>query len=642
MREEESGIRRAPRGVQSRTERNQALARNTDPRCSGLVRSIGGLCIILRRPPTPPQHGSTRSCIYAPIVRRQDGTGLGLNVARHLARLPPPAASLEAIAPPRRTAHPARMTPPDPPQPSAPQPRAPQSCGPSDCDPGLAEARDVLQRFFGYPDFRGGQRDAVEAVLSGRDVLVLMPTGGGKSLCYQVPALTLPGLTIVVSPLVSLMKDQVDVLVRAGAPAALLNSTLSRDEAERVLAAASSGALRLLYVAPERFDSDAFRSRLPALGVTLLAVDEAHCVSQWGHDFRPSYLRLGAVREELAVPIIALTATATPAVREDVTRQLRLRDPVAIVRGFDRPNLRWEVVGAADRAARDLQLLRLLHRQREGVAIVYAPTRKAVDSLADMIHRAGMTAAAYHAGMAADERARVQDAFMREAFRIVIATCAFGMGIDKPNVRLVAHHTMSGSLEAYYQEAGRASRDGAPGRCVLLHVAGDRQVHDFMIDQSHPSRELIDKVARELARRDRLRVHEVVGQAARAASIAPRQAEAIIRILRRQHVLADAGPGGLRMARSIDWDDALARRRHELARLDAMDGYARTAECRRGFVLRYFGDPAASVRCVGCDNCVPSAARGTISHHASSGSTTGSPAGAGTLRRMLRSLLRHR
>jgi ATP-dependent DNA helicase RecQ len=469
--------------------------------------------------------------------------------------------------------------------------------------PGLDDARAVLQRHFGYPDFRGGQSDAVRAALTRRDVLVLMPTGGGKSLCYQVPALTLAGLTIVVSPLISLMKDQVDALLRAGVSAALLNSTLPRDEADSVLARARSGGLKLLYVAPERFDSDVFQRELPHLGVTLLAVDEAHCVSQWGHDFRPSYLRLGAVREQLGVPVIALTATATPAVRADVVCQLRLHDPITIARGFDRPNLRWEVVGAPDRAAKDLLLLRLLHRVTDGVAIVYAPTRKAVDSLTDLVRRAGLDATAYHAGMSARDREHVQNAFMGEQFRIVIATCAFGMGIDKPNVRLVAHYTMSGSLEAYYQEAGRAARDGAHGRCVLLFAPGDRQVHDFMIEQSHPPRELIEQVVRQLRQHGPLRVQESVAVAARAAAVAPRQAEAVLRILQRQKVLCDAGDGTLRLHGTIDWDDALARRRHELGRLDAMDGYARTRTCRRGYVLHYFGDPDAMHRCPDCDNC---------------------------------------
>jgi ATP-dependent DNA helicase RecQ len=467
----------------------------------------------------------------------------------------------------------------------------------------LSPARETLQRYFGFPDFRGGQRDAVAAALARRDVLVLMPTGGGKSLCYQVPALTLHGLTLVVSPLISLMKDQVDALIRAGAPAALLNSTLAREEADAVLARARAGELKLLYVAPERFDSEPFRAELPRLGVGLMAVDEAHCVSQWGHDFRPSYLRLGAVRDLLGVPVIALTATATPAVREDVVLQLRLRDPVCVVRGFDRPNLRWEVLGVADRAAKDSLLLRLLVRQRDGVAIVYAPTRKAVDSLTDLIRRAGMAATAYHAGMAAPERERVQNAFMREDFRVVVATCAFGMGIDKPNVRLVAHYTMSGSLEAYYQEAGRASRDGAPGRCVLLYAQGDRQVHDFMIDQGHPSRELVEQVVRTLRGSGGVRLQDAVRLAARAAAVAPPQAAAVLRILRRQGVLVEPGDGTFRVEGRIDWDDALARRRHELRRLDAMDAYARTAECRRGFVLRYFGDPDAMDACAGCDNC---------------------------------------
>jgi ATP-dependent DNA helicase RecQ len=467
----------------------------------------------------------------------------------------------------------------------------------------LDAARATLQQYFGYPDFRGGQTAAVEAVLTGRDVLVLMPTGGGKSLCYQVPALTRAGLTIVVSPLISLMKDQVDALRNAGAPAALVNSTLPRDEAEQTLAAARAGELKLLYVAPERFDTETFRRELPRLGVTLLAVDEAHCVSQWGHDFRPSYLRLGAVREELGCPVVALTATATPAVRDDVTKQLRLRDPVVIVKGFDRPNLAWSVIGAADRSAKDMLLLRLLREQTDGVSIAYAPTRKAVDSLTDLIRRSGMNAIAYHAGMSAKDRERQQDAFMREDAKIVVATCAFGMGIDKPNVRLVAHYSMSGSLEAYYQEAGRASRDGARGRCLMLYAVGDRQVHDFMVDQTHPPRELIETIVTLLSRETSLRSHDIAAIAARGVSIAPRQAEAVLKILRRQEVLRDTGTGELVLEGRIDWDDALARRRHELARLDAIDGYARTRECRRGFILRYFGDQDAMASCGDCDNC---------------------------------------
>jgi ATP-dependent DNA helicase RecQ len=472
-------------------------------------------------------------------------------------------------------------------------------------DDQLGVARAVLQRHFGFPDFRGGQRDAVAAALAGRDVLVLMPTGGGKSLCFQVPALAGPGLTIVVSPLISLMKDQVDALARAGASAALLNSTLPREEADRVLASARSGGLKLLYVAPERFDSATFRSALPHLGVTLLAVDEAHCVSQWGHDFRPSYLRLGEVREELGVPVVALTATATPGVRDDVIRQLRLRDPVMIVRGFDRPNLTWSVVGAADRGAKDALLLRLVSEQREGVSIAYAPTRKAVDSLTDLMRRAGMSATAYHAGMSAVDRERVQNAFIAGDIPIITATCAFGMGIDKPDVRLVVHHTMSGSLEAYYQEGGRASRDGARGRCVLLYAPGDRQVHEFMIDQTHPSRELIEDAVSLLAGQAVLRPQDVVRVVALGLTLAPRQAEAVVRILRRQAVLCDDGAGGLLLGGTIDWDDALARRQHELARLDAMDAYALARQCRRGFVLRYFGDPDAMQTCGDCDNCAP-------------------------------------
>jgi ATP-dependent DNA helicase RecQ len=366
----------------------------------------------------------------------------------------------------------------------------------------LDSARATLRRVFGYPDFRGGQPGAIAGVLARRDVLALMPTGGGKSLCYQVPALMLPGLTLVVSPLISLMQDQVDALRRRGVRAGLLNSTQTRAEAETTLAAAEHGELRLLYVAPERFSSEAFRTRLRSFGVTLLAVDEAHCISQWGHEFRPAYRRLGPVREMLDCPVIALTATATPAVSADIVSQLRLRDHEQVVGGFDRPNLHWHVYGADGHRRRDSLLLRLLGRKRDGVAIVYASTRQRVDGVADLLNRRGIAALAYHAGIRGVERQRLQEAFMSEHVSVVAATSAFGMGIDKPNVRLVVHYGMPSDLESYYQEAGRAARDGGHGDCVLLHAYPDRRIHEFLIGQAHPPAALV------LRALDRLRLLE--------------------------------------------------------------------------------------------------------------------------------------
>jgi ATP-dependent DNA helicase RecQ len=360
--------------------------------------------------------------------------------------------------------------------------------------PNLDAARAVLQRYFGYPDFRGGQGDAIGGVLGGRDVLVLMPTGGGKSLCYQVPATVLDGLTLVVSPLISLMQDQVGTLISKGIPAAFINSSISKTEGAARLEAAARRELKMLYVAPERFASTAFRECLPGLGVRLLAVDEAHCISQWGFDFRPAYLRLGKLREILRCPVIALTATATPEVRRDICRELRLDRPIIVARGFDRPNLAWHVMGASNDAEKDRILVHLLRAEKSGVAVVYASTRKTVDALTDLLNRVGIKSAGYHAGIAGAERERLQDAFMQERVRVVVATNAFGMGIDKPNVRLVAHFAMPATLEAYYQEAGRAGRDREPARCALLYAAGDRRTHEFLIDQGHPPRTVIEQV----------------------------------------------------------------------------------------------------------------------------------------------------
>ncbi len=361
-------------------------------------------------------------------------------------------------------------------------------------DPTLDDARRVLRRSFGYDAFRAGQELAVTAVLERRDTLVILPTGGGKSVCYQVPALLLPGLTVVVSPLISLMKDQVDALNARGLPAAFINSTLSSGQVSDRLAAAQRGELKLLYVAPERFDQGSTAERLRKMGVSLLAVDEAHCVSEWGHDFRPSYLRIHDVRQQLGnPPAVALTATATPEVRQDIARQLRLVNPVTVITGFDRQNLHYHVIPTRNDDEKRTAMIRALS-DRDGVAVVYASTRRAVEQITGVLERAHLPVVGYHAGLDDARRHEVQEAFMQERVRVIVATNAFGMGIDKANVRLVIHYSMPGTLEAYYQEAGRAGRDGARSDCILLHSFPDRFTHEFFIRSAYPERSLVEQV----------------------------------------------------------------------------------------------------------------------------------------------------
>ena len=405
----------------------------------------------------------------------------------------------------------------------------------------MRDKLSVLKEYFGHDSFREGQNRITDSLLGGRDVLGIMPTGAGKSICYQVPALMFDGITIVVSPLISLMKDQVSALVQSGVAAAYINSSLTHAQYLKVLQNTESGKYKIIYVAPERLCAPAFLGICRNLNISMVAVDEAHCVSQWGQDFRPSYLKIPDFIDALnSRPVVgAFTATATGAVRDDIKTLLRLVSPLVVTTGFDRPNLFFSVMQPKNKS---IELMKLIKERKNESGIVYCSTRKAVEEVCELLQKNGFAATRYHAGLDENERRRNQDDFVYDRATIMVATNAFGMGIDKSNVSFVIHYNMPKNMESYYQEAGRAGRDGRSADCILLYSAKDARTNQILINNSEPNPDLTEDEQEEVRRRDR-------------------------------------------------------------ERLKQMTFYCTTHKCLRKFILEYFGDKGPE-RCEKCSNCL--------------------------------------
>jgi ATP-dependent DNA helicase RecQ len=491
-----------------------------------------------------------------------------------------------------------------------------------------AVASDVLTRAlasFGHTALRPGQADVIADILSGRPVVAVMPTGAGKSLCYQLPALILAergDVTLVISPLIALMKDQVDALRARGVPAVALTSAAGADEQREILDGIRAGLFTLIYVAPERFRSPRFVDALRAMAgrLGLVAIDEAHCISEWGHDFRPDYRRIGEVVRQLGAPrIAAFTATATPEVRRDIAHQLTLAEPALHVRGFDRPNLHYAVQRTSGGDDKPDQLVELVRTRESGVALVYASTRKNAEKYAAALKLAGMRIRVYHAGLDGDVRERAQDVFMAGQIDAIVATNAFGMGVDKSDIRLVVHADIPRSPEAYYQEAGRGGRDGKPTRCVLLFNHSDIKLQEFLIDASYPSTEVLRGIWRLL--RDRPELGDLTPYddelEARLRAQLPGDVKgatlgSALRILERHGMLrrdderlhaTRPEPGSFP---PLDVESLARRAEVERSKLRTMVEYAYYPKCRRQFVLEYFGDQDwndRERRCGACDTC---------------------------------------
>jgi len=484
-----------------------------------------------------------------------------------------------------------------------------------------AQRHQLLEEHFGFREFLEGQEHIIENILDGQDTLVIMPTGGGKSLCYQFPALALEGITVVVSPLIALMKDQVDALAAKKIPATFINSSLGQSEIDARTAGMQRGDYRLVYIAPERFKSEKFTRALAPLSIALFAVDEAHCISQWGHDFRPDYIRLKWALKELGQPqVVALTATATPEVRADIVEQLALgkfgrQEPQVFVTGFARHNLTLAVANVKGKAAKFQRIIDTVRQYKTG--IVYCATRKNVEKVAAEL---GMPCIAYHGAMTSEQRNKAQTKFMNGSCDVAVATNAFGMGIDRSDLRFVIHFDIPGSVEAYYQEAGRAGRDGEPSRCEMLFNYADVRTQEFFIEGANPTREIITGLYHSLLRLCKrgpitMSIDDITeqlpgvknGMAVGSALFQLERAGFIARDYesgKRTYTTGLVEPVKAFDELQIDFERLDAKRQRDLGKLHKIIAYADHHGCRHNFILGYFGDTEASPHCTVCDNCV--------------------------------------